>query len=146
MTPPMLLGAMRALLRQGALLERLGLVLLLAALLVLAGTAAPAWVRCVYGISVVAGLLQQYWALRVGLDAELLNAAIDQLQRGETALQTAGHLDQALHALGLRANDASPRDWPARWRGMRGLLLRQAVWLAIQLSALAIGIGGAVYA
>lgn len=128
------LRTMAALLRQAAPLDRLSLTLLAVALLLGAwyanAGAALAMALCL--LSVLAGVLQRYWAARVGLDVALLDAVL-----GEAEPDQAGaDLDVALHRLGLLRQLPPPRDWQARWRGMRGLLLRQAASLSLQLLAL----------
>lgn len=134
MSTPLQLRTMAAVLRQAAPLDRLSLALLAVALLLgawyaSAGAPLPA-VLCLLGV--LAGLLQRYWAARVGLDVALLEAML-----AEPDLQRAGtDLDGALHQLGLLRRLPPPRDWQARWHGMRGLLQRQLASLALQLAAL----------
>ncbi len=128
------LRTMAALLRQAAPLDRLSLVLFAVALLLGAwyASAGAALAAALCLLSVLAGLLQRYWAARVGLDVALLEAVL-----AEADLDQAGtDLDAALHRLGLLRRLPPPRDWQARWRGMRGLLLRQLASLALQLLAL----------
>jgi len=134
MSTPLDLRTMAALLRQASPLDRLSLVLLAVALLLGAWYAnidtSLAAMLCL--LSVLAGVVQRYWAARVGLDAALLDAVL-----AEANLDQAGSdLDAALHRLGLLRRLPPPRDWQARWRGMRGLLLRQIASLALQLLAL----------
>ncbi|MDR6674166.1 hypothetical protein [Xanthomonas sp. 1678] len=128
------LRTMAALLRQAAPLDRLSLTLLAVALLLGAwyanAGAALAMALCL--LSVLAGLLQRYWAARVGLDVALLDAVLAEADPD----QAGADLDAALHRLGLLRQLPPPRDWQARWRGMRGLLLRQVASLALQLLAL----------
>ncbi|WP_369977264.1 hypothetical protein [Xanthomonas bundabergensis] len=134
MSTPLQLRTMAALLRQAAPLDRLSLALLAVALLLGAwyGNAGATVAAALCLLSVLAGLLQRYWAARVGLDVALLEAAL-----AEADLDQAGSdLDAALHRLGLLRRLPPPRDWQARWRGMRGLLLRQVASLALQLLAL----------
>lgn len=133
MSTPLQLRTMAALLRQAAPLDRLSLALLAVALLLGAWYAyvgaALAAMLCL--LSALAGVVQHYWAARAGLDAALLDAVL-----AETDLDQAGSdLDAALHRLGLLRRLPPPRDWQARWRGMRGLLLRQLASLALQLLA-----------
>jgi hypothetical protein len=134
MNTPLQLRTMAALLRQAVPLDRLSLVLLAVALLLGARYAnvdtSLAAMLCL--LSVLAGVVQRYWAARVGLDAALLDAVL-----AEVELDQAGSdLDAALHRLGLLRRLPPPRDWHARWRGMRGLVLLQIASLALQLLAL----------
>jgi len=133
MSTPLEMRTMAALLRQAAPLDRLSLALLAVALLLGAWYAsvgaAPAAMLCL--LSVLAGVVQRYWAARAGLDAALLDAVL-----AEAELDQAGSdLDAVLHRLGLLRCLPPPRDWQVRWRGMRGLLLRQIASLALQLLA-----------
>jgi len=133
MSTPLEMRTMAALLRQAAPLDRLSLALLAVALLLGAWYAsvgaAPAAMLCL--LSVLAGVVQRYWAARAGLDAALLDAVL-----AEAELDQAGSdLDAVLHRLGLLRRLPPPRDWQVRWRGMRGLLLRQIASLALQLLA-----------
>lgn len=133
MSTPLQLRTMAAVLRQGLPLDRLSLALLAVALLLGAwyGSAGAALAAALCLLSALAGLLQRYWAARVGLDVALLEAVL-----AEVDLDRAGSdLDAALHRLGLLRRLPPPRDWQARWRGMRGLLLRQLASLALQLLA-----------
>lgn len=133
MSAPLELRTMAALLRQAAPLDRLSLALLAVALLLGAwfanAGATLAAMLCL--LSVLAGMVQRYWAARAGLDAALLDAVLAQ----PDLAQAGSDLDAALHRLGLLRRLPPPRDWQARWRGMRGLLLRQAASLALQLLA-----------
>ncbi|WP_369934570.1 hypothetical protein [Xanthomonas tesorieronis] len=134
MSTPLELRTMAALLRQSSPLDRLSLALLSVALLLgawYANVGMPlAALLCLLGA--LAGAVQRYWAARVGLDAALLDAVL-----AEADLDQAGSdLDAALHRLGLLRRLPPPRDWQARWRGMRGLLLRQIASLALQLLAM----------
>lgn len=117
------------------------MLLLAAAVLLLGITDAPTVVQVAYALSALAGLAQRYWAFRVGLDADLLDAVLGQLERGHTDdAQAAQQLDQALQDIGLLRHAPPVRDWAARWRGMRGLLRTQLLCAALQVLALAIGL------
>lgn len=141
MTAVMTLASMRALLRQGAAIDRCALLLLAAAVLLLGITDAPTVAQVAYALSALAGLAQRYWAFRVGLDADLLDAVLGQLEGGHADdTQAAQQLDQALQDIGLLRHAPPVRDWAARWRGMRGLLCRQLLCAALQVLALAIGL------
>lgn len=79
--------------------------------------------------SLVAYLAQAYLASRVDVDARLLRAlGVDTPERA------AARLDSAFASLGVRTPGPG-RDWPTRWRGMRTLLRRQGVALALQVCA-----------
>ncbi|MCC4593997.1 hypothetical protein LL974_22985 [Xanthomonas campestris pv. cannae] len=134
MNTPLELRTMAAVLRQAAPLDRLSLLLLAVSVLLAAwyaGTGAVLAVCCC-GVAALAGLLQRYWAARVGLDVALLEAVL-----AEPDLQRAGaDLDAALQRLGLLRTLPPPRDWPARWQGMRRLLRRQLLCFALQVLSL----------
>ncbi len=134
MSTPLELRTMAAVLRQGAPLDRLSLLLLALTVALAAwyagGGALLAVVWC--GVAALAGLLQRYWAARVGLDVALLEAVL-----AEPDLQRAGaDLDTALQRLGLLRRPPPPRDWLARWQGMRRLLRRQLLCFALQVLSL----------
>ncbi|MCW0373157.1 hypothetical protein [Xanthomonas sacchari] len=138
MSTPLELRTMAAVLRQGASLDRLSLALLVVALLLGAwypGHGAMLAAACC-GVSALAGLLQRYWAARVGLDADLLEAVL-----AEPDLPRAGaDLDAVLQRLGLLRTLPPPRDWLARWQGMRRLLRRQLLCFALQMLALVVAL------
>ncbi|KMM77218.1 hypothetical protein ACP93_03225 [Xanthomonas sp. NCPPB 1128] len=138
MSTPLELRAMAAVLRQVAPLDRLSLLLLAVTVALAAwyagGGALLAVVWC--GVAALAGLLQRYWAARVGLDVALLEAVL-----AEPDLQRAGaDLDAALQRLGLLRTLPPPRDWLARWQGMRRLLRRQLACFALQVLALVLAL------
>lgn len=144
-TSPLTLPAMRAVLRQGAALDRFSLLLLAAAIGLLGVAEAPPLMQLGYAISVLAGVVQRYWAFRVGLDADLLAASIAHLKRcGGTEQEAAHQLDAAMHAIGLVAKLPPARDWASRCAGMRRLLRWQLASVVVQLllvaAALALGI------
>ncbi|MBO9826909.1 hypothetical protein J7373_01450 [Xanthomonas sp. A2111] len=138
MSTPLELRTMAAVLRQAAPLDRLSLLLLAVTALLAAwyaGTGAVLAVSCC-GVAALAGLLQRYWAARVGLDMALLDAVL-----AEPDLQHAGaDLDAALQRLGLLRTLPPPRDWLARWQGMRRLLRRQLLYFALQVLALVLAL------
>ncbi|MBB5886624.1 hypothetical protein DYQ93_04915 [Xanthomonas sp. LMG 8992] len=138
MSTPLELRTMAAVLRQAAPLDRLSLLLLAVTVLLAAwyaGTGAALAVSCC-GVAALAGLLQRYWAARVGLDVALLEAVL-----AEPDLQRAGaDLDAALQRLGLLCTLPPPRDWLARWQGMRRLLRRQLLCFALQVLALVLAL------
>ncbi|MGH8081138.1 MAG: hypothetical protein ACREP7_11215 [Lysobacter sp.] len=127
------LRAMAALLAQGRWLCAASLLLWLAALLSQILVASPPpWAAVAWPLSLIAGLVQLYYAIRVDFDARLLRALAE---AGDDA-QAAQRLDDALQGMGLLKRSGATRDWPSRWRGARGLLLRQAVFLIVQFAAL----------
>lgn len=133
-TSPMTLSTMRAVLRQGATLDRFSLVLLAAAIALLGVADAPPLIQMSYAVSAMAGVVQRYWAFRVGLDADLLEGTIAHLRHGGGSEQDAAQqLDAALHAVGLVAKPPSSRDWASRWNGMRRLLRWQLASVMGQL-------------
>ncbi|AJC46212.1 hypothetical protein [Xanthomonas sacchari] len=138
MSTPLELRTMAAVLRQGAPLDRLSLLLLALTVALAAwyasGGALLAVVWC--GVAALAGLWQRYWAARVGLDAALLEAVL-----AEPDLpRAAADLDAALQRLGLLRMLPPPRDWLARWQGMRRLLRRQLLCFALQVLALVVAL------
>ena len=90
-------------------------------------------------LSLVAGVVQAYYAVRVQLDASLLRLLQQEGMQGEGAAQ---RVDQALHTAGLRRRDAEAptRGWDARWTGMRRLLMRQYVATLLQFAALLLAV------
>lgn len=127
------LRAMAALLAQGRMLCAASLLLsALAGLGLFAAVAAPVW-RAPLWLAAAAGLLQLYYALRTDFDARLLQALAAHADDDGGAAR----LDAALAVLGLRKPAAGVRDWPSRWRGARGLLLKQAGLVILQGAAVA---------
>ncbi len=78
--------------------------------------------------SLMAGLVQAGYALRVNFDHALLEGFAATGSDDDPA-----RLDAALAALGLRATADKPRSWPERWQGMRGLLRGQCIALMLQV-------------
>ncbi|MCC4605702.1 hypothetical protein HG421_00725 [Xanthomonas campestris pv. badrii] len=132
-TSLMTLATMRAVLRQGAALDRFSLVLLAAAIALLGVADAPPLIQVGYALSAAAGVVQRYWAFRVGLDADLLEGTIAHLGHGGSEQDAAQQLDAAMQAIGLVATPPSSRDWAARWNGMRRLLRWQLASVMAQL-------------
>lgn len=83
-------------------------------------------------LSLLAGLFQLYYAIRVDFDARLLQA----LAETGDAPSAAQRLDASLLNLGLLKSVRADRDWASRWRGARGLMRRQTLALILQLAAL----------
>ena len=134
------LPMMHLLLRQGRLPAALSLGLLLVALLLL-GTE-PGLAMFAAGLlllSVAVGVVQAYYAVRVQLDASLLQLLLREHLQGEAAAE---RVDAALHTAGLRRRDAQApvRGWDVRWIGMRRLLVRQYVATLLQFSVLLLAV------
>lgn len=143
MSAAMTLAGMRAVLHQGAAWDRFSLLLLTAVIVLLGVTDAPAAIQLCEALSVVAGVVQRVWAFRVGLDADLLESVLHQIDAGNSSEQHAAQqLDRALHAIGLLRTLPASRDWMARWAGMRRLLLWQLCSVVMQLLALAAALIG----
>ncbi len=123
------------LLRRGRLLHGFSLVLTATAVLLLGaiGLLEPRMLPATWllSASIACGLVQLYCALRVDFDADLLD-----MVAGQDPQAAAAGLDASLQALGLQAADKVGRDWPARLRGARVLLLRQGLALLAQLALL----------
>lgn len=138
MTTSFDLHAMALLLRQGrrlnsfslGLLALTGLWLLFAAF----GYGAMRGAGYLLGGSIMAGLLQFYYATRVDFDAGLLMWAA----RERDLADAAATLDASMQALNLVPPERGGRDWSERIGGARRLLLRQALSLAAQLLLLAV--------
>ncbi|MEI2456726.1 hypothetical protein [Lysobacter firmicutimachus] len=128
--------AMAAMLAQGRWLRAISLWLLAAALAGLWWSTAPLRTAVLLG-SVVAALMQAYYALRVDFDARLLQALAETAPDGEDEAAAARRLDAGLIGLGLLPAARAGRDWAARWRGALGLLRRQAAALLLQWALLA---------
>ncbi|WP_406234380.1 hypothetical protein ACI703_02105 [Isoptericola jiangsuensis] len=134
------LPMMHLLLRQGRLPAALSLGLLLVALLLL-GTE-PGLAMFAAGLlllSVAVGVVQAYYAVRVQLDASLLQLLLREHLQGDAAAE---RVDAALHTAGLRRRDAQApvRGWDVRWIGMRRLLVRQYVATLLQFSVLLLAV------
>ncbi|WP_312308386.1 hypothetical protein [Stenotrophomonas indicatrix] len=134
------LPMMHLLLRQGRVPAALSLGLLLVALLLLG--IEPGLAMFAAGLlllSLLAGVAQAYYAVRVQLDASLLRLLQQEGLQGEVAAQ---RVDQALHTAGLRRLDAAAptRGWDARWTGMRRLLMRQYAATLLQFAALLLAV------
>lgn len=128
MSDMMQIRTMAAVLRQGRglasvawLCAAAGLALLcLAPLTTLASAAAL--------FSLMAGVVQAGYAVRVNFDHALLEGFAATGQHDDAA-----RLDAALAALGLREKTQIQRSWADRWRGMRGLLRGQCIALMVQV-------------
>lgn len=153
MTTRFELRTMARLLRQGRRLNALSwlLLALAGAWLVISANgqgalagASLAWLL----VSVTAGLLQLYHAIRVDFDADLLEALAEDGDApgnadNDIAEASARTLDASLQSLGLQPPSAGGRDWRARWQGARRLLLWQCAWLLVQLWAVGLALWSA---
>ena len=134
------LPMMHLLLRQGRLPAALSLGLLLVALLLLG--IEPGLAMFAAGLlllSVAVGVVQAYYAVRVQLDASLLQLLLCEHLQGEAAAE---RVDAALHPAGLRRREAQApvRGWDVRWIGMRRLLVRQYVATLLQFAVLLLAV------
>ncbi|WP_333629076.1 hypothetical protein [Stenotrophomonas cyclobalanopsidis] len=134
------LPMMHLLLRQGRLPATLSLGLLLVALLLLG--IEPGLAMFAAGLlllSVAVGVVQAYYAVRVQLDASLLQLLLCEHLQGEAAAE---RVDAALHTAGLRRREAQApvRGWDVRWIGMRRLLVRQYVATLLQFAVLLLAV------
>lgn len=118
---------MAAVMRQGRGMASVAWLLAAAALALLCLTPATTAASGVALLSLLAGVVQGYHAVRVAFDAALLD--------GFAATQSDADpepIDEALQGLGLRAASGVRRGWPERWQGMRGLLRGQLLALIAQ--------------
>jgi len=83
--------------------------------------------------------VQAYYAVRVQLDASLLQLLLCEHLQGEAAAE---RVDAALHTAGLRRREAQApvRGWDVRWIGMRRLLVRQYVATLLQFAVLLLAV------
>lgn len=131
---------MLACLEQGEKIAIVSVGLLFLALLLLGLEGLSLSLRCtlLWG-SIVCGVIQGWFALRVGFDAALLRM----LQMRELDDETAAKVvDAGLYVLGFLKKKApdSLRSWCVRWRGMRRLLLLQFVFVLFQFMALIVAL------
>lgn len=134
------LPMMHLLLRQGRLPAALSVGLLLVALLLLG--IEPGLAMFAAGLlllSVAVGVVQAYYAVRVQLDASLLQLLLREDLQGEAAAE---RVDAALHTAGLHRRDAQApvRGWDVRWIGMRRLLVRQYAATLLQFAVLLLAV------
>ena len=118
-----------ALLAQGAVFERLSLLLTGAALAGLFLLHGEFLIQALLGVAALCGFGQAYLALRVRFDAALFAA----LAAGE-ALPNLRGLDAALAALRLVPATKAGRPAVDRVLGAKGLIVRQAVLVLIQIA------------
>jgi len=143
MSTPMALHLMASLLRQGRSLNALSrLATALAAswwLLMATGLSPVATATlALLLLSLLVGLVQTYFALRVDLDACLLRelARVTQASGGDLTAATI-ELDHAFRSQGLVKSTKPAADWPQRLAGARVLWQRQLLALSLQIMALA---------
>jgi len=134
------LPMMHLLLRQGRLPAALSAGLLLVALLMLG--IEPGLAMFAAGLlllSLAVGVVQAYYAVRVQLDASLLQLLLREGLQGDAAAE---RVDAALHTAGLRRRDAQApvRGWDVRWIGMRRLLVRQYVATLLQFAVMLLAV------
>jgi hypothetical protein len=126
------LEAASALLGQGRIIDRLSRLLTVAALSLLVGGGALAILSPALAttltLAVLAGIVQTYFAIRVGFDAALF----DRLRQ----TMDLAALDAALVQLGLLPAAKAGRPLDQRVAGAQRLFFRQGVALAIQVAIL----------
>jgi len=137
MSHEMQLHIVASLLRRGKALDNLstGLTLLCIGfgLVQLLITVPNALLLVVVVIGVLLGILEKYYAIRVGFDADLFHmvASDPQWLSDRTAA-----MDDALAQLGLGPVDKNTRSWASRSQGALKLLRQQLLFLAVQLLVL----------
>ncbi len=117
----------------------LALLLMAIGMLAISADALAPWRTGCLLVSILAGIAQKYFSLRVALDAALFRRLADIGSRNPSRQdgETLAALDAALTDCGLiRARAGSPRDLASRCRGAMRLLYAQAMCLAVQLGAL----------
>lgn len=87
-------------------------------------------------LSLAAGALQLFYAMRVDFDADLLLALADKYEGDKDLRAAADTLDRSLQSLGLLNAAKAGREWPARWRGACRVLVWQALCLLLQAAFL----------
>ena len=129
-----------ALLRRGRSLDRfssaLSLVAVLFGLAPWLGAPPSLTLALLCAVLLIAGLAEKYWALRVGLDAELFQRLAE---AGEQLDSQTHALDQALQNLGLQNAQQAGRSWSLRSQGALGLLRKQALCLLLQIVVVVLG-------
>lgn len=119
-------------LRQGRALDRIsrGLTLLgVGGILAATYASAPLAVSGLAALAVLFGLIQSYFALRAGFDADIFG------HLAGNAFSTT-NFDGAMKRLGLFAPDRPSRPMSERARGAMTLVRRQAIFLALQVVSL----------
>lgn len=126
------LAAVAALLAQGRTIDGLSRILTAGALLgapVLATILAPTALAPVLLVAAL-GIAQSWFAVRVGFDAALFEAA------SRAPSPTPSAVDDALVELRLLPAPKAGRPWPPRIAGARRLLAWQATLLALQVAVI----------
>jgi hypothetical protein len=116
-------------LRQGKVLDKISRGLtLVGCVAVIAGTyaSAPLPITGLAVLSVLLGLVQAYFALRAGFDAEIFS----HLASGAFSATT---FDGSMKRLKLIAADRASRPMSDRARGAMGLVRRQAIAIGLQI-------------
>ncbi|MDT3376295.1 hypothetical protein ACETRX_10210 [Labrys portucalensis] len=119
-------------LRQGRALDWIsrGLTLLgVLAVVIATYASAPLSVSGLAVLAVLLGLVQSYFALRAGFDAEIFG------HLAGNAFSTT-NFDGAMKRLGLFAEDRASRPMSERARGAMALVRRQAIFLVLQVASL----------
>lgn len=143
----LLAGVTAASLGLGRRIDLWGLALLLAAIAALAIPAgAPSfWRTGGLLVSVVAGMAQKYFSLRIDLDASLFARLADRASRqpAEWDVGALTALDKAMADCGLiKPTQDALRDMADRSRGAMRLLYLQGICLVVQLTALLSAVSG----
>jgi len=137
MSHEMQLHIVASLLRRGKALDNLstGLTLLCVGfgLVQLLITVPNALLLVVVVIGVLLGILEKYYAIRVGFDADLFHMVASDPQ---WLSDRTSALDDALAQLGLGPVDKNTRSWASRSQGALKLLRQQLLFLAVQLLVL----------
>lgn len=137
----MMAGVTAASLGLGRRIDLWSLALLLVAIGILAisaSTQAPWRLGCLM-VSILAGIGQKYFSLRVALDAALFKRLADHDYRKSSAQdgETLMTLDSAMAECGLvKAREGLPRDLACRSRGAMRLMYLQVACMTVQLGAL----------
>jgi hypothetical protein len=135
-----LLAAAAALLDQGRRIDKLSRLLTvtaLAALVAIAVLGAPRlMVVALLGLSVLAGAVELYLAVRVGFDAALFRRLAEAADAGTVEL---ADLDAALTSMGLLSAGKAGRPLAARVAGACSLLYQQAGSLVLQIALFLLG-------
>ena len=87
------------------------------------------WMTALLVLTLLAGAVEKYWAIRVAFDAALF---ADVAKADDLATATA-QLDEGLTGLGLMPAAHSGREWALRCQGALGLLRKQGLSFAAQL-------------
>ena len=134
--------AMGLLLLQGRQIDKVSRLLLVLTLLTLIVaphlTKSPSVVAsALLSASLLASLVQLYFAIRIGFDAELMLALADRVEREQCdAASARDALDAMLQALALQSPAQSGRNWATRWQGMGNMMRAQAACLLVQFGLL----------